>query len=66
MVDQKDQKRYTINLEEDSETGELILPFTEELLAEVGWKPGDNIKWIDNGNGSWTLQKVNTKHGTSQ
>lgn len=51
--------KYTIVLEEDPETGDLILPLTDEILAEVGWKIGDTLKWIDNKNGSWTIRKTN-------
>ena len=42
----------TVTLEEDPETGDLILPFTDEILNEVGWKEGDTLKWdvLDNGN----------------
>ncbi len=49
--------KWTIIVEEDSETGELMLPFSDEMLAEVGWKEGDVLEWIDNKNGSWTLRK---------
>jgi len=48
---------WTITVEEDPETKELVLPFTEEILKEVGWKEGDRIKWKHNNNGTWTLTK---------
>jgi hypothetical protein len=48
---------WTVKIEEDPETGELILPFTDEMLESVGWKEGDVIQWIDNKNGSWTMRK---------
>lgn len=50
-------KTWTVTLEEDPETGEIILPFTDEMLQGLDWKEGDTIKWIDNHNGSWTLVK---------
>lgn len=56
-------KHWTIKLEEDTETGDLILPFTDDILQEAGWKEGDTLEWIDNQNGSWTLKKV--EHGTN-
>ena len=49
--------RWSITVEEDPENGDLILPFTDEILSEVGWKTGDTIEWIDNKDGSWTLRK---------
>lgn len=46
-----------IELETD-ENGNLILPLSDELCAEAGWKIGDTIEWIDNGDGSWSLRKM--------
>ena len=45
-----------VTLEEDAE-GNLILPLSDELLNEVGWKTGDTINWTDSGDGSWTMTK---------
>ena len=47
-----------IELETDPATGDLILPLPDDMLEEVGWKPGDTIKWTDNKDGSWTMSKV--------
>jgi bifunctional DNA-binding transcriptional regulator/antitoxin component of YhaV-PrlF toxin-antitoxin module len=48
---------WTITLEEDPETGDLVLPFTDEILQTVGWKEGDVVEWIDNKDGTWSLKK---------
>jgi len=53
---------WTIILEEDSQTGDLILPLPDDLMESAGWKEGDTLEWIDNKNGSWTLRKLD---GTS-
>ena len=45
-----------ITLEED-ENGNLILPLSDDVLEQVGWKLGDTIKWTDNKNGSFTMSK---------
>jgi hypothetical protein len=50
-------RTHTITLDEDPETGDLVIPFTEEILQEAGWKEGDTIEWIDNKDGSWSLVK---------
>ena len=50
-------KTYTVTLEEDPDTGDIVLPFTNELLDQVGWKEGDVLEWIDNKDGSWSLVK---------
>jgi hypothetical protein len=52
-----ENKNWFITLEEDPETGELILPFPEDFLKETGWVEGDELEWIDNGDGSWSLEK---------
>lgn len=46
-----------IELEED-DYGNLILPLGDQLCAELGWKVGDTIQWIDNGDGSWSMKKM--------
>ena len=48
---------YIVKLEEDSETGDLILPLPEKLLEETGWKTGDTLDWNDNGDGSFSMTK---------
>ena len=54
-------KSWTINLEEDPETGDLILPLNDDILEQTGWKTGDAIDWIDNKDGSWTMKKIETQ-----
>jgi hypothetical protein len=54
-------KSWTVNLEEDPETGDLILPLNDDILEETGWQTGDSIEWIDNKDGSWTMKKVETQ-----
>jgi hypothetical protein len=51
------QTSWTVTLEQDPETGELVMPFSEDMLARVGWKEGDVLEWKDNKNGSWSLTK---------
>ena len=36
---------------------DLLLPFPEEMLLELGWKEGDVIQWDINEDGSWTMRK---------
>lgn len=49
-----------IKLETD-ENGDLLLPLGDELCSKLGWKVGDTIEWIDNGDGSWTMKKKDSK-----
>jgi hypothetical protein len=50
--------QWTITTEEDPETGDIILPLPDDLLKQAGWVEGDTLEWIDNKDGTWTLQKV--------
>jgi hypothetical protein len=47
----------TLNVVEDPVTGELFLDLGIDLCAELGWQEGDTIKWTDNKDGTWTIQK---------
>jgi bifunctional DNA-binding transcriptional regulator/antitoxin component of YhaV-PrlF toxin-antitoxin module len=49
------KKSWTVTLEEDG--SDLILPFPQEMLDEVGWNPGDNLEWHDRGDGTWEIRK---------
>lgn len=51
---------WTLTVEEDPETGDAILQFPPDLLAETGWKEGDTLVWHDNKDGSWILKKKET------
>jgi hypothetical protein len=52
-----ERKTWTLEVQEDPETGDAILEFPPDLLESAGWKEGDNIKWEDLGDGSWSLTK---------
>jgi len=51
------RKTWTLEVKEDPENGDAILEFPDDLLLEAGWKEGDELDWIDNKNGSYTLKK---------
>jgi bifunctional DNA-binding transcriptional regulator/antitoxin component of YhaV-PrlF toxin-antitoxin module len=50
-------KSWTLEVQQH-EDGEYFIEFPDEVLQEVDWKEGDVIDWSDNGNGSWTLKKL--------
>jgi hypothetical protein len=57
MTDTK--KTWTVSLEEaDDGSGDLVLPFPQDMLDEVGWMLGDNLKWVDREDGTWEIRKV--------
>jgi hypothetical protein len=53
-------KTWSVYLETDPKTGDLILPLTDEMTAGLGWEVGDTLEWIDNKDGSWTIKKKRT------
>jgi hypothetical protein len=53
----KDTLKWTLEVVEDPESGELLLQFPEEFLDMQGWKEGDTLVWSDNNDGSWSISK---------
>ena len=49
--------KWTVTVEEDPATGDLMLPLPDEVLKLQGWVEGDTLVWKDQGNGSWLLEK---------
>ena len=49
-------KTWTLEVEELPD-GEQFISLPDDLIEETGWKSGDELKWIDNHDGSWTLEK---------
>ena len=48
----------TVQVVEDPEDpNQLLLDLGTELCEQLGWAVGDTVEWIDNKDGSWTLQK---------
>lgn len=50
-------KTWTLNVEKDPETGDLVVPIPQEIMEEIGWTTGDNLIWTDNKDGTWTVSK---------
>jgi hypothetical protein len=51
------KQRWTAHLEEDPESGDLLLPFPPKALEELGWAEGDTLTWTIKTNGSIILSK---------
>lgn len=50
-------KTWTVTIEEDPETGDLVLPIPEEILFLTGWKEGDELTWDQDKEGNWVVSK---------
>lgn len=57
------KKTWTLPVETvfngDTMEDDYILTFPEDLLKQSGWKAGDVLSWIDNGDGSFNLKRSN-------
>jgi hypothetical protein len=56
-------------VEDPDHPGELLLNLGHELCAEIGWKVGDTVQWIDQKDGTWLIIKsasTNTSLKTTQ
>jgi len=40
--------------------GEFLLDLGDDLVTALGWQAGDQVEWIDNQDGTWTIQKTTT------
>jgi hypothetical protein len=58
--------KWTVNIEEDPDTGDLLLPFPEDMLASMGWQEGDTLSWNIDENNNITLTKVSKSSSIEQ
>jgi len=43
--------KYTVELEEDPDSGELLMQIPTDILSQMGWEVGTELFWeIENGN----------------
>lgn len=45
MTERLGVNRWTVTLEEDPATGDLMLPLPPDLLESLGWQLGDVLVW---------------------
>lgn len=53
-----DKEVWSSKVEEDIITGEQWITFPPELMEKLGWKEGDDLEWLDNYDGTFTIKKV--------
>lgn len=54
-------KSWTLDVNRKTGTDEYFIELNDEILAETGFKIGDNLTWTDRGDGSWLLTKKEEK-----
>lgn len=50
--------RWTLDVKYDDESGDTFIELPDDLMTEAGWNLGDDLEWIDNKDGSWTMKKI--------
>ena len=50
--------RWKLPVQVDGLTGDCYVQFPDDLLEASNLQEGDQVQWIDNGDGSFTLKKV--------
>lgn len=56
-MDVKRPFSFTVRLEEDPATGDLVLPLPPESLERLVWREGDLLVWKDEGRGAARLRR---------
>ena len=53
------ESKWTVTIQEDPETGDLILPLPEGMCEKLGWDVGNTLLWnkAASGDGSFILSK---------
>jgi len=52
--------RWTVTLEQDPESDDLMMPLPQDLLDLLGCQEGDVLIWAQLENGAWSLSKKPT------
>jgi hypothetical protein len=50
--------KWSLPVQYDLESGDYFINFPEDLLNAANLKEGDQVFWIDNNDGSFTIKKV--------
>jgi hypothetical protein len=51
-------KKWVLPVESDGPSGEYFVTFPEDLLKATNLNEGDQVDWVDQGDGSYLLRKV--------
>lgn len=56
-------KKWVLPTEVDGLTGDVIVNLPDDLLEAANLKEGDQVEWIDNGEGSYIMKKITQSIG---
>ena len=49
---------YSVSVQEDPKSKDLFFELPPELMKNLGWKTGDDLRWDETDNGGFKLTKV--------
>ena len=58
------RKQWSVQVEEDPETKELLLPLPDELLSHMGWTTATELNWSIDEQGQVSIFHDAKKHQT--
>jgi hypothetical protein len=50
---------YEVTVQEDEDSGDLLLPIPPALLAALDWKEGDEVEFDLDDKGNYVIRKAN-------
>ena len=51
-------KTYEVEIQEDQDTKDLFFELPPSLMKNLGWNPGDDLKWEETENGGFSCRKI--------
>ena len=51
-------KTYSVDVQKDKQTDDLFVELPPELMGNLGWKTGDDLKWEVTAGGAFRLRKI--------
>jgi len=63
MIKEDKVKRWVLPVEEDGD--DCVITFPDDLLEAANLKEGDQVQWIDQGDGSYLMKKFGKVEETS-
>ena len=49
---------WTLDVKYDNESGDTYIQLPDDMMKQAGWNLGDDIEWIDNKDGTWSMKKI--------
>lgn len=54
----KGETKWIVPVEVDDANDDYFITLPNDILKKVNWNENDQLEWINNGDGSWTIKKL--------